>query len=56
MTTELKDFVSKVNGTFTYVPDELKLTPTQQFTIKEADMLNYRANKIVGIKPIVIKL
>ena len=26
---ELKDFVSKVNGTFEYVPEEVKLTPVQ---------------------------
>lgn len=53
---ELKDFVSKVNGTFEYVPEEVKLTPVQKFNIKEVDILNYRANKIVCIKPIVIKL
>lgn len=56
MTTELKDFVSKVNGTFQYVPEEVKLTPIQQFNIKEADMLNYKVNKIVGNISTVIKL
>lgn len=53
---ELKDFVSKVNGTFEYVPEEVKLTPTKTFELKEVDFLNYRVNKIVGNISTVIKL